>query len=75
MRLAALDQHIGAVADGKGGAGVLFDQHDGEASAADFCRRAKTISTNFGDRPAEGSSSISTRGCTISARPTASICR
>ena len=36
---------------------------------------AKTSSTIFGDSPAEGSSSISSFGSTMSARATASICR
>ena len=34
-----------------------------------------TASTSFGDRPADGSSSMSTRGRTINARAIASICR
>ena len=38
-------------------------------------RRAKTSPAIFGDRPAEGSSRISTAGSTTSARATASICR
>jgi hypothetical protein len=36
---------------------------------------AKTCPTSFGDSPAEGSSSISTRGSVSSARAAASICR
>jgi len=40
-----------------------------------FLQRMNTSSWNMGDRPAEGSSSSSTDGSIISARPIATICR
>ena len=47
-----------------------------ETPARLICRvRTKTSSCSAGDRPADGSSSSSTEGSIISARPIATICR
>ena len=56
--------------------GVLLDDEDGEALLARSAapRISKISRTIIGARPSDGSSSISSRGRAISARPSASIC-
>ena len=67
VAVAAFDQDIGPVGERERGADVLLDQHDGDAASRGSRRAcANTSSTSFGDRPADGSSSIST-----AARPSA----
>ena len=63
------------VRDGQRRAHVLLDQHDRHAARAHAPERGEHLVDELRDSPADGSSSISTRGSTSSARAVASIWR
>ena len=68
-------QHVGAVGQAERGLHVLLDQEDGHARPVDLGQRVDDRRAPAAARcPSDGSSSMSSRGFVISARPTATIC-
>jgi NAD(P)-dependent dehydrogenase (short-subunit alcohol dehydrogenase family) len=67
-------QHGRAVRGGQRQPGVLLHQQDRQALLVERCSALNTCLTITGARPRLGSSSSSSRGAPISARPIASIC-
>src|SRR5262249_16722400 len=65
---------VAAVGDRERGARILLDQQHGEAAPLEIGDVAKICSTRRGASPMEGSSSSTSLGRAISARPIASIC-
>ena len=72
---AAVLEHVGALDEVERPVRVLFDQQHGHAALRrSRAALARISSTSFGATPMKGSSSSSSRGSDISARPIATIC-